>query len=189
MSTSPIILYGAQFPIVTVYSAPFPDEPQRPRQPDIPQGPTEAEMRQVLQVPLLRRAERQPPQHAGEALRSIRLLAGMTLRQAADALGISVVQLSEWELGPGHAAARKRMRLAHQAIMDSLSEEQRSEVETLRKLGEEARMDTLDPPDTPNLTGTIVCPNCKGKLHFSISGDSGHMHMLCETPNCVSCME
>jgi hypothetical protein len=37
--------------------------------------------------------------------------------------------------------------------------------------------------------GTIACPNCGGRLGYSIAGSNGHVHARCETPRCVSFMQ
>jgi len=36
--------------------------------------------------------------------------------------------------------------------------------------------------------GVIVCPQCKGKLHYSIVGYNGHIWGKCETKGCISWM-
>lgn len=35
----------------------------------------------------------------------------------------------------------------------------------------------------------IECPACKGRLHYSRAGYSGHIHAQCETKDCVSFMQ
>jgi hypothetical protein len=35
----------------------------------------------------------------------------------------------------------------------------------------------------------VECPECKGRLHLSISSYNGHVHGHCETADCVSWME
>lgn len=37
-------------------------------------------------------------------------------------------------------------------------------------------------------SGTIVCPLCKGKLHYTISGYNGHVWGKCETDGCLGWM-
>lgn len=39
------------------------------------------------------------------------------------------------------------------------------------------------------IQGCIACPNCGGKLHYSIAGYNGHVHARCETDDCVSFMQ
>ncbi len=41
----------------------------------------------------------------------------------------------------------------------------------------------------PGKSGVIECPCCKGKLHYSRAGYSGHVHARCETADCVAWME
>ena len=36
------------------------------------------------------------------------------------------------------------------------------------------------------IEGTIECPKCNGKLHYSISSHNGHLHGNCETKDCLS---
>ncbi len=40
-----------------------------------------------------------------------------------------------------------------------------------------------------NARGTIECPICKGKLHYTVASLNGHVHGKCETENCLSWME
>jgi hypothetical protein len=37
--------------------------------------------------------------------------------------------------------------------------------------------------------GVIDCPNCDGRLRFSVSSVNGHIHAKCSTPECVFFME
>jgi hypothetical protein len=37
--------------------------------------------------------------------------------------------------------------------------------------------------------GVEECPCCKGKLHWTIAGYNGHVHMRCETDDCIAFME
>jgi hypothetical protein len=39
------------------------------------------------------------------------------------------------------------------------------------------------------VTGTIECPACQGKLHYSISSYNGHVHGKCEKAGCVNWMQ
>ena len=39
------------------------------------------------------------------------------------------------------------------------------------------------------INGEIECPNCKGKLKFSIASYNGHIHARCSTDDCVSFMQ
>lgn len=38
------------------------------------------------------------------------------------------------------------------------------------------------------VTGTIECPKCKGRLHYSVAGYNGHIHGKCATEGCLSWM-
>lgn len=42
---------------------------------------------------------------------------------------------------------------------------------------------------TPGASGSTVCPNCQGTLHYSRAGSNGHIHARCSTANCVAWME
>jgi hypothetical protein len=37
--------------------------------------------------------------------------------------------------------------------------------------------------------GWTKCPRCGGKVHASLAGHKNHLHMACETPNCMRMME
>lgn len=37
--------------------------------------------------------------------------------------------------------------------------------------------------------GTIECPKCGARLHYTISSYNGHVHGKCETQGCVSWMQ
>jgi len=39
------------------------------------------------------------------------------------------------------------------------------------------------------IRGTVECPACKGKLHYSVAGVNGHLWGSCETPECLSWMQ
>jgi hypothetical protein len=38
-------------------------------------------------------------------------------------------------------------------------------------------------------SGTVECPECKGKLHFSIASSNGHLWGRCEKDGCLSWMQ
>ena len=42
---------------------------------------------------------------------------------------------------------------------------------------------------TGETNGEIECPNCKGRLSYSIARSNGHMHGRCETAGCAAWME
>lgn len=42
---------------------------------------------------------------------------------------------------------------------------------------------------TAGASGSTVCPNCQGTLHYSRAGGNGHIHARCSTANCVAWME
>lgn len=37
--------------------------------------------------------------------------------------------------------------------------------------------------------GSVECPACKGKLHYSVAAYNGHLWGKCETPECLSWMQ
>ena len=37
--------------------------------------------------------------------------------------------------------------------------------------------------------GITKCPQCNGKLHWSMARSNGHVHGQCETDNCLRWME
>lgn len=39
------------------------------------------------------------------------------------------------------------------------------------------------------VNGVVECPQCKGKLHYSIAGSNGHLWGNCETADCLSWMQ
>lgn len=39
------------------------------------------------------------------------------------------------------------------------------------------------------IRGVKTCPVCKGKLHVTHAASNGHVHMRCETENCIAFME
>lgn len=40
----------------------------------------------------------------------------------------------------------------------------------------------------PKDRGSIICPECGGKLNYSRAKSNGHVWGKCETPNCLSWM-
>lgn len=51
-----------------------------------------------------------------------------------------------------------------------------------------ARRAILDAGAKPSTRGVIECPNCKGRLHWSMAFNK-HIHASCETPKCCAWME
>jgi hypothetical protein len=37
--------------------------------------------------------------------------------------------------------------------------------------------------------GTVKCPECGGKLRYSIAETNGHIRAVCETADCISFMQ
>jgi len=38
-------------------------------------------------------------------------------------------------------------------------------------------------------SGSRECPVCKGKIYYSVASSNNHIHMKCETDNCIKFME
>lgn len=47
----------------------------------------------------------------------------------------------------------------------------------------------LKSTNEPGDSGVIPCPECDGRLHYRIAQHNGHVHLKCETKNCITAME
>lgn len=74
---------------------------------------------------------------------------------------------------------------ADEAIWEEIH---RKSMERFTKIGPLVKRIKKDNKGKGN-SGIAECPCCKGKLHWSIASVNGHVHMTCETDDCINFME
>lgn len=75
----------------------------------------------------------------------------------------------------------------HRKIIEKRKKEMEVFVRRLKIIG--PLVEDLKDNNPEGGNGVVECPVCKNKLHWTISNYNGHIHMYCETKNCVNFIE
>jgi transcriptional regulator with XRE-family HTH domain len=134
----------------------------------------------------------------GELVRSKRLELELSLRKAAQTVGVSPLLFSEIENDHRLPDARELstfadfigidVETANRICLESEPEVKARE-ENRRVHQVHMKLARIRIEESKEQSGLVECPRCGGKLQFSISPDNGHVHGMCLTKSCLHWIE